>query len=112
MPAGLESAWLIAPAIVLAALPVWLVLRLQPFLAEWKRAIDVLAASNIWQEANANKSGVVLVAPRDDGRRHPRQIAAQDGLAHYADIVFNGTGSGVDAVDAMQLVATLLDAAA
>jgi len=53
--------WLIALAIVLAALPVWLVLRLQPFLAEWKRAIDVLAASNILQGANANMSGVVLV---------------------------------------------------
>jgi len=53
--------WLIALAIVLAALPVWLMLRLQPFLAEWRRVVDFLAASDIWQGANANMSGVVLV---------------------------------------------------
>jgi len=53
--------WLIALAIVLVALPVWLLLRLQPFLAEWSRVVDFLAASDIWQGANANMSGVVLV---------------------------------------------------
>ena len=52
---------LIALAIVLVALPVWLLLRLQPFLAEWSRVIDFLAASDIWQGANANMSGIVLV---------------------------------------------------
>jgi len=53
--------WLIALAIVLVALPVWLMLRLQPFLAEWSRVVDFLAASDIWQGAHANMSGVVLV---------------------------------------------------
>src|SRR5687768_4601888 len=52
---------LIALAIVLVALPVWLLLRLQPFLAEWSQVIDILAASDIWQGANANMSGIVLV---------------------------------------------------
>lgn len=37
--------WLIALAIALVGLPVWLVLRLLPFLAEWRRVDDVLAAS-------------------------------------------------------------------
>ena len=53
--------WLIALAIVLVALPVWLVLRLQPFLAEWVRVVDYLATSGIWEGANANGSGLVLL---------------------------------------------------
>ncbi len=53
--------WLIALAILLVALPVWLVLRLQPFLAEWGRVIDFLATLDIWQGANANGSGLVLL---------------------------------------------------
>jgi hypothetical protein len=54
--------WLIALAIVLVALPVWLLLRLQPFLTEWSRVVDVLSASDLWQQgANANMSGIVLV---------------------------------------------------
>jgi hypothetical protein len=53
--------WLIALAIGLVALPVWLVLRLQPFLAEWRRVIDFLAASRIFDGANANGSGLVLL---------------------------------------------------
>jgi hypothetical protein len=53
--------WLIALAIVLVALPVWLLLRLQPFLTEWSRVVDVLSASDLWQGANANMSGIVLV---------------------------------------------------
>ena len=53
--------WLIALAIVLVALPVWLLIRLQPFLTEWSRVVDVLSASDLWQGANANMSGIVLV---------------------------------------------------
>jgi hypothetical protein len=53
--------WLIALAIVLVTLPVWLLLRLQPFLIEWSRVVDVLSTYDIWQGANANMSGVVLV---------------------------------------------------
>jgi hypothetical protein len=53
--------WLIALAIVLAVLPVWLVLRLLPFLAEWRQVIDFLATSGIWEGANSNWSGLVLL---------------------------------------------------
>jgi len=53
--------WLIALAIVLVTLPIWLVLRLRPFLAEWGRVIDFLATLDIWQGANANGSGLVLL---------------------------------------------------
>ena len=52
---------LIGLAIVLVALPVWLLLILQPFLAEWNVVARLLAASGIWQGANANMSGVILV---------------------------------------------------
>ena len=52
---------LIGLAIVLVVLPVWLLLLLQPFLAEWSVVARFLAASEIWQGANANMSGVVLV---------------------------------------------------
>ena len=53
--------WLITLALVLIALPAWLLFRLQPFLAEWKRVIDLLVASDFLQGANANMSGVVLL---------------------------------------------------
>lgn len=53
--------WLIALAVVLVALPVWLVLRLQPFLAEWRRVIAFLATPGLWEGANANGAGLVLV---------------------------------------------------
>ena len=52
---------LIGLAIVLVTLPVWLLLILQPFLAEWSVVARLLAASEIWQGANANMSGVILV---------------------------------------------------
>ena len=52
---------LIGLAIVLVALPVWLLLLLQPFLAEWSVVARLLAASEIWQGANANMSGIILV---------------------------------------------------
>jgi hypothetical protein len=53
--------WLIVMAIVLVTLPVWLLLRLQPFLAEWSRVADVLSTFDMWEGANANMSGIVLV---------------------------------------------------
>lgn len=53
--------WLIALAVVLVALPAWLVLQLRPFLAEWGRVADFLATSRIWEGANTNGSGLVLV---------------------------------------------------
>jgi hypothetical protein len=53
--------WLFALAIVLVALPAWLVLRLQAFLTESRRVAGLLAASELWENANANMSGIVLV---------------------------------------------------
>jgi hypothetical protein len=53
--------WLIALAIVMAVLPVWLVLRLLPFLAEWRQVLDFLATSGMWEGANSNGSGLVLL---------------------------------------------------
>jgi hypothetical protein len=53
--------WLIALAITLCAAPVWLVIRLLPFLAEWRRVADFLATSGMLDGANANGTGLVLV---------------------------------------------------
>jgi hypothetical protein len=53
--------WALALGVTLLAVPAWLVWRLQPFLAEWRVVADLLASSDIWQGANANMSGVVLV---------------------------------------------------
>ena len=53
--------WLIALAILLVALPVWMVIRLLPFLTEWRRVIDVLATSGIWEGAGRGGAGIVLL---------------------------------------------------
>ena len=53
--------WLVALAVALVALPVWLVVRLQSFLAEWRRVLDYLATWDIWSGGDANGSGLVLV---------------------------------------------------
>ena len=53
--------WLIALAVALVALPVWLVVRLQSFFAEWRRVVDYLATWDIWSGGDANGSGLVLV---------------------------------------------------
>lgn len=53
--------WLIAVCVALIATPVWLVLRLRPFLAEWRQVTDLLTAPGMWDTANANGSGLVLV---------------------------------------------------
>jgi len=53
--------WLIAMAVTLFGLPVWMVVSLRSFLEEWRLVARLLAASDIWQGANANMSGVVLV---------------------------------------------------
>ena len=52
---------LIGLAVVLVALPATLLLLLQPFLAEWSVVARLLAGADIWQGANANMSGVILV---------------------------------------------------
>jgi hypothetical protein len=53
--------WLIALSVALVGLPVWLVLRLLPFLAEWRRVAGFIAASRFWEGGNANGAGLVLV---------------------------------------------------
>jgi hypothetical protein len=53
--------WLIALAFALVGFPVWLVLRLLPFLEEWRRVASFLAASGIWDVGNATGAGFVLV---------------------------------------------------
>jgi hypothetical protein len=53
--------WLIALAIALVALPVWLILTLLPFLAEWRVVFDFLRKSDLLTGAGSNMSGVVLL---------------------------------------------------
>ena len=53
--------WLMALGLTLVAAPVWLLWRLQPFLAEWRRVIELASAPGLWDNANANMSGVVLM---------------------------------------------------
>ena len=53
--------WLLALAVALVTLPVWLIIRLQSFLAEWGRVVDYLATWDIWGGGDANGSGLVLV---------------------------------------------------
>ena len=64
-PAGLRprpTAWMMAAlAATLVAVPAWLLVTLQPFLAEWRVVAGLLASSELWDNANANMSGVLLV---------------------------------------------------
>jgi len=54
--------WLIALAVVLVALPIWLFLRLQTFFSEWRRVIDLaLATPGLWDASGANAAGIVLL---------------------------------------------------
>ena len=53
--------WRLAFALTLLAVPAWLLLRLQPFLSEWREVAMLLWSSDLWQTANANMSGVVLL---------------------------------------------------
>lgn len=53
--------WLTVLVFALTAAPVWLVIRLLPFLAEWRQVIDLLAAEGMWDSANANGSGLILI---------------------------------------------------
>ena len=53
--------WLMALGLTLVAAPVWLLWRMQPFLAEWRRVMDLASAPGLWDNANQNMSGVVLM---------------------------------------------------
>jgi hypothetical protein len=55
------GSWLTGLTITMVAAPMWLVARLLPFLAEWRRVIELMSASGMWENANANMSGVVLM---------------------------------------------------
>jgi hypothetical protein len=64
-PTGAErpevGGWLIAMAIALFALPVAATLALRSFLSEWRWAVDLMSRSGLWEGANANMSGVLLM---------------------------------------------------
>ena len=53
--------WLMALGVALVAAPVWLLVTMRPFLAEWRRVIELASAPGLWDNANANMSGVVLM---------------------------------------------------
>lgn len=53
--------WLLAFAAALVALPLWVLVRLQPFLNEWRAVLDLLGTLDIWQGAAGNGSGLVLI---------------------------------------------------
>jgi hypothetical protein len=53
--------WLTLLSATLVAAPAWLLLRMQPFLAEWRRVIELASAPGLWDNANANMSGVILM---------------------------------------------------
>jgi len=53
--------WLTVLALVVIAAPLWLVVQLRPFLAEWRFVWGYIAAPELWDNANANMSGVVLI---------------------------------------------------
>jgi hypothetical protein len=55
------TGWMLLVGVALVAVPVWLLVRLQPFLSEWRVVAGLLASSELWQNANANMSGVVLM---------------------------------------------------
>ena len=53
--------WLMALGVTLVAAPAWLLVTMVPLLAEWRRVIELASAPGLWDNANANMSGVVLV---------------------------------------------------
>ena len=52
---------LVVLALMLIGVPIWLVVRLQPFLAEWRFVWGYISDPQLWDNANANMSGVVLI---------------------------------------------------
>ena len=52
---------LIVLAVTLIAAPLLLVVQLRPFLAEWRFVWGYIADPELWDNANANMSGVVLI---------------------------------------------------
>jgi hypothetical protein len=53
--------WVLLLTVALVAVPIWLLVRLQPFLSEWRVVAGLLASSELFQNANTNMSGVVLL---------------------------------------------------
>lgn len=53
--------WLFLLAIALVALPVSMVLRLRPFLAEWRHVLALGAEAKFWEDAGRGLGGVVLL---------------------------------------------------
>ena len=53
--------WLTLLAVALVAVPAGMILRLTPFLAEWRAAIDFLSASGSFDGSTSSMSGIVLL---------------------------------------------------
>lgn len=53
--------WVYLLAIALVALPVWMVLRLEPFLAEWRYVLALGAEAKFWEDAGRGLGGVILL---------------------------------------------------
>ena len=51
--------WIVAAGLV--ALPAWMVLRMQPFLASWRETVALGAGSRMWDDASSSAGGMVLV---------------------------------------------------
>ena len=94
----------IVMAIVLVTLPVWLLLGLlQPFLAEWSRVADVLSTFDMWEGADANMSGIVLV-PLAEATTHPTLVRA----GRVVDVYRRTGGSAAAAVHAKSAISSHL----
>lgn len=52
--------WLVVLALALVALPVWMMIRLGPFLAAWRQVVNMGIESNIWETGASNIGGLVL----------------------------------------------------
>lgn len=53
--------WLIVMAIALAGVPVWMLLSVRDFLAEWRGIIEVGATSTMWRDSASSAAGLVLL---------------------------------------------------
>lgn len=53
--------WLGGIAVTLVSAPVWVAVRMQPLVAEWRSLLPLLADTRMWDGANTNGAGVVLL---------------------------------------------------
>lgn len=53
--------WLIAMAVALAGLPVWMLVNVGDFLTEWRGIIEIGATSTMWRDSASGAAGLVLI---------------------------------------------------